>query len=309
MTFGYQCDEPTSHAILDTAFDAGITFIDTADTYPLGSDGYGTTEEIIGRWMLGRRDAVVLATKCFYPTGPNPWDRGNSRQNILRAAEASLRRLQTDHIDLYQLHAWDVHTPIDETLSALDDLVRAGKVRYAGCSNFAAYQLARAIGRSEVLGAARFDCVQPRYNLIFREFERDLLPLCAEEGIGVIPYNPLAGGLLTGKHRAAPAPTEGSRFTLGTAGEMYSQRYWHDRQFGTVETLAGIAQEAGVTMAELAVSWVLANPVVTAPIVGASSPGQLADAIRAEAAGPMDAALKATLDDLTAEYRTGDAGR
>ncbi len=309
MTFGFQCDEDTSRAILDAAFEAGITFIDTADAYPLGSDAYGTTEEIIGRWMTGRRDNVVLATKCFYPTGPNPWDRGNSRQNTLRACDASLRRLRTDHIDLYQLHAWDVHTPIDETLGALDDLVRAGKVRYAGCSNFAAYQLARSIGRSEVLGAARFDCAQPRYNLIFREFERDLLPLCGEEGIGVIPYNPLAGGLLTGKHRTATAPTDGSRFTLGSAGAMYSERYWHDRQFATIESLAAIATAADMTMAEMAVSWVLAHPAITSPIVGASRPEQLADAVRAEAAGPMDAGLKQRLDDLTAEYRTGDAGR
>lgn len=153
MTFGYQCDEKTSKEILDTAFDAGIDFIDTADVYPVGAPpkDFGATEEIVGRWMKGRRDQVILATKCFFPTGPKPWDSGNSRQNVMRAIDASLRRLGTDHIDLYQIHAWDHHTPIDETLSAMDDLVRSGKVRYIGCSNVLAYQLARSLGRSEVL--------------------------------------------------------------------------------------------------------------------------------------------------------------
>ena len=203
MTFGYQCDEAQSHAILDAAAEDGITFIDTADAYPLGApaEQVGRTEEIVGSWLSGRRDRFVIATKCHYPTGPSPWDRGNSRQNIMRAIEASLRRLRTDHVDLYQLHAWDRHTPIDESLLALDDLVHAGKVRYAGISNLLAYQLARSLGRSEVLGVARFESLQPRYNLLFRQPERELLPLCAEEQVAVIPYNPLAGGLLTGKHR------------------------------------------------------------------------------------------------------------
>jgi aryl-alcohol dehydrogenase (NADP+) len=257
--------------------------------------------------MVGRRDRVVLATKCHYPTGPARWDSGNSRKNILRAVEASLRRLRTDHIDLYQLHAWDASTPIDESLRALDDLVRTGKVRYVGCSNFLAYQLARSLGRSEVLGTERFDCVQPRYNLLFREIERELLPLCGEEGIGVIPYNPLAGGLLSGKHLAG-RPTEGTRFTLGNAADRYQDRYWHEREFSTVEDLRPLAEQAGMTLAELAVAWVLAHPTVTAPIVGASRPDQLDDAVRA-AAEPLDPALKARLDEVTAEYRRGDAGR
>lgn len=309
MTFGFQCDEAASTAILDHAFASGITFIDTADAYPLGAVAdYGRTEEIIGRWMTGRRDRVILATKCHYPTGPDRWDQGNSRKNIVRAVEASLRRLRTDHIDLYQLHAWDHRTPIDESLRALDDLVRTGKVRYVGCSNFLAYQLARSIGRSEVLRVERFDSVQPRYNLLFREIERELLPLCGEEGVGVIPYNPLAGGLLTGKHRADAPPSEGTRFTLGTAADRYQDRYWHEREFATIDVLRPIADEAGMTLAELAVSWVLANPAITAPIIGASRPEQLDDALRA-AAGDMDDDLKARLDDLTAEYRRGDAGR
>jgi aryl-alcohol dehydrogenase (NADP+) len=310
MTFGYQCDETTSHAILDAATDAGITFIDTADAYPLGAgaEDVGRTEEILGRWLSGRRDRFVIATKCHYPTGPSPWDRGNSRQNIVRAIEASLRRLRTDHVDLYQLHAWDPHTPIDESLLALDDLVHAGKVRYAGISNLLAYQLARSLGRSEVLGVARFESLQPRYNLLFRQPERELLPLCAEEQIAVIPYNPLAGGLLTGKHRQEGGPTEGTRFTLGNAADRYTDRYWHGREFATVDELRQVADDAGRSMAELAVAWVLANPVITSPILGASRPEQLADAVRA-ADSPLDADLKARLGELTVEYRYGDAER
>jgi aryl-alcohol dehydrogenase (NADP+) len=311
MTFGLQCDEATSFAILDRAFDAGIRFLDTADVYPLGGglDTVGRTEEIIGAWMRGgrRRDDVVLATKCFGPMGPNPWDMGNSRKHITSAIDASLRRLGTDHIDLYQLHFFDGGTPIDESLGALDDLVHAGKVRYVGCSNFLAYQLARAIGRSETLGLVRFESVQPRYNLLFREFERELFPLCAEERVGVIPYNPIAGGMLSGKHRPG-APTEGTRFTLGSASATYQDRYWHDREFATVEALRALADDAGTELVTLAVAWVLANPVITAPIIGASRPEQL-DASIAALDLALDADLKQHLDDLTAEYRRGDAAR
>jgi aryl-alcohol dehydrogenase (NADP+) len=224
------------------------------------------------------------------------------------AVEASLRRLGTDYIDLYQLHAPDPQTPIDETLRALDDLVRSGKVRYVGCSNFLAYQLARAIGRSEALNIVRFDSLQPRYNLLFREIERELLPLCDEEGIGVIPYNPLAGGLLTGKHSREAGPEEGSRFTLGTAADRYQERYWHEGMFETVELLRPIARETGMSLTQLAISWVLANPVVTAPIIGASRPEQLAESIAA-VANPLPAEIKLRLDEVTAEYRRGDAAR
>jgi len=309
MTFGLQCDEDTSDAILHRAFDAGVTFIDTADVYPLGGglDTVGRTEEIIGRWLPGRRDDVVIATKCFGPMGPNPWDMGNSRKHIMSAIDASLRRLGTDYVDLYQLHFFDGGTPIDETLGALDDLVRTGKVRYVGCSNFLAYQLARAVGRSEALGLVRFESVQPRYNLLFREFERELFPLCADERIGVIPYNPIAGGMLSGKH-APGAPTEGTRFTLGNASRTYQDRYWHDREFATVDALQALAVEAGMSLVTLAVAWVLANPVITSPIIGASRPEQLADSLAALDV-TLDADLLARLDELTAEYRRGDAAR
>ena len=224
------------------------------------------------------------------------------------AVDASLRRLQTDYIDLYQLHGPDPMTPIDETLRALEDVVRSGKVRYAGCSNFLAYQVARAIGRSEALGLVRFDSVQPRYNMLFREIERELLPLCGEEGIGVIPYNPIAGGLLSGKHNPDAGPEEGSRFTLGTAAQRYQDRYWHEGMFETVEQLRPIAADAGMTLPQMALSWVMANPVVTSPIIGASRPEQLDDTLRA-AETPMDPDLKQRLDELTAQYRRGDAGR
>lgn len=196
MTFGLQTDEETSRDILDTAADGGINFLDTADVYPLGGGlaTAGSTEEIVGRWLKGKREHFILATKCVGRVGPAPWDQGASRKHILDAIDASLRRLGTDYIDLYQLHSDDSSTPLDETLEALDAVVRAGKVRYIGVSNFLAYRLARALGRAETRNLIRFISIQPRYNLLFREIERELLPLAKEEGLGVISYNPLAGG-------------------------------------------------------------------------------------------------------------------
>jgi 1-deoxyxylulose-5-phosphate synthase len=310
MTFGLQCDEAASVAILDRAAEGGIDFLDTSDAYPLGGElaTQGVTEEILGRWLRGQRDRFIVATKCFFPTGPAPFDAGNSRKHILAAVEASLRRLQTDYIDLYQLHGYDPATPIDETLGALDDLVHQGKVRYLGCSNFLTYQLVRAVGRTETLRLARLDCVQPRYNLLFRQIEREMLPFCGEEGIGVIPYNPLAGGLLSGKHTRAQPPPEGTRFTLGNAAETYTDRYWHEREFGTVEVLGQLAKEAGVSLVTLSVAWVLANEAVTAPIIGASSPEQLGPSLAA-AGFTLDDELKRQLDERTYQYRLGDAAR
>jgi len=310
MTFGLQCDEPTAVAILDRAAAGGVTFLDAADVYPVGGslDTVGRTEEILGRWLTGRRHDFVLATKCAGVMGARPWDRGLSRKHILDAIDASLRRLRTDYVDLYQLHSPDRETPIDETLRALDDVVRAGKARYVGCSNYLAYQVARAIGRSEAQGLVRFDSVQPRYNLLFRQVERELLPLCREEGIGVIPYNPLAGGFLTGKHRREAGPTPGTRFTLGSAAGRYQDRYWHEREFATVEALRPLAAEAGISLTRLAVAWVLAHPAVTAPIIGASRPEQLDDVLPA-VEKDLGADIKARLDTLTADYRLGDDPR
>jgi len=310
MTFGLQSDESTAFAILDRAAEGGIDFLDTSDAYPLGGElsTRGITEEILGRWLRGKRDQFIVATKCFVPTGPAPFDGGNSRKHIMAAVDASLRRLQTDYIDLYQLHGYDRETPIDETLGALDDLVHSGKVRYTGCSNFLTYQLVRAIGRSETLGLARFDSVQPRYNLLFRQIEREMLPFCLEEGVGVIPYNPIAGGLLSGKHSRSAPPGEGTRFTLGTAGGMYQNRYWHDPEFDTVDELRKLADEAGVNLVTLSVAWVMANRAVTAPIIGASRPEQLTASLAA-AELVLDDDLLGRLEDRTHQYRMGDAPR
>jgi aryl-alcohol dehydrogenase (NADP+) len=303
MTFGFQCDESASIEILDAAADAGITFLDTADVYPLGGglDTVGRTEEIVGRWMAGKREQVVLATKCVGRMGPHPWQQGASRRHILDAIEGSLRRLGTDHIDLYQLHSFDPSVSHDETLAALDQLVRDGKVRYIGCSNYLASQLARAIGRSEALHVARFDSVQPRYNLLYRNCERELFPLCLDDGVGVIPYNPLAGGFLTGKHRPG-APTEGTRFTLGSAAQNYQNRYWNERDFAMVETLRKLAADAGISLTQLAVAWCLAQPAITSPIIGASRADQLAEPISALDV-TLDHDLFVRLDELTADYK------
>ena len=309
MTFGLQCDEATSFAILDAAAAAGVTFIDTADVYPLGGtlEHVGRTEETVGKWLRGRRDQFVLATKCSGKNGPAPWQQGTSRKNVLASIDASLKRLGTDYVDLYQVHHFDTGVSVDETVEAFDAVVKAGKARYVGVSNYHAYRVARALGRAEALGRAKFVSVQPRYNLLFRELERELLPLCAEEGLAVIPYNPLAGGMLTGKHKRGTPPA-GSRFTLGTAAKNYTERYWKEREFETVDRFVALAREAGVAPASLALAWVLANPVITAPIIGASRADQLA-ASAAALEFKLEPALKARLDELSHEFRMGDAVR
>lgn len=310
MTFGLQCDEPTSFRILDAAAQAGITFLDTADGYPPGGtlETAGRTEEIVGKWLRGKRDAFILATKCFSRMGPAPWQQGTSRKHVLSAIDASLKRLGTDYVDLYQVHHYDALTPIDETLDALDTVVRSGKARYVGCSNYHAWRLARSLGRSEALHLAKFVSVQPRYNLLFREYERDLFPLCTEDEIAVISYNPLAGGLLTGKHKRSAGPLQGSRYTLGAVGKSYTDRYWRERELDAIESLANLAKESGTELATLAVAWVLANPVITAAIIGASKPEQLSASVAA-AEFRIDPSLKAKLDQLTHEFRLGDAAR
>src|SRR5262245_33616362 len=240
MTFANQADEPTSFAILDRAAEAGVNFIDTADAYPVPPtpETAGRTEEIIGRWLAGKRQRFVLATKCRIRVGTGPNDEGLSRRHILRAVDDSLRRLRTDRIDLYQAHAPDPDTPIEETLRAFDDLVRQGKVLYVGCSNYPAWQVALALGVSDRLGLPRLVCVQPRYNMLYRPIEDELLPLCRDRGLGVIPYNPLAGGFLTGKyHSLAEEPAANTRFTLGKTGEIYRERYWHQAQLEAVQQL------------------------------------------------------------------------
>lgn len=310
MTFGLQCDEPASHDILDAAADQGITFLDTADVYPLGGtlETTGRTEEIVGRWLHGKRDKFIVATKCGGKVGPAPWQQGTSRKHVLAAIDASLARLGTDYVDLYQVHHFDTGTPVDETVEALDTVVKSGKARYVGVSNYHAYRVARALGRSEALGLTRLVSVQPRYNLLFRQIERELLPLCEEEGLAVIPYNPLAGGLLTGKHARIAPPSAGSRFALGSAATTYVQRYWKEREFETVDAVVKLAAESGFEPATLALAWVLAHPAVTAPLVGASRPEHLKASIAA-ADIQLAPTLKARLDELTHDYRMGDAAR
>jgi aryl-alcohol dehydrogenase (NADP+) len=309
MTFGYQTAREDSFAILDRAAEAGINFIDTADVYPISADlsTVGHSEEIVGHWLAGKRGDFILATKAGGKTGPKPWDRGASAKHLLEAVDASLRRLKTDYVDLYQLHYDDPLTPLDETLAALDQIVRSGRARYIGVSNFLAYRLALALGRAQARSWTRIICVQPRYNLLFRQMERELFPLASEEGLGVIPYNPLAGGLLTGKHRPDTPPAAG-RFTIGITAKTYQERYWHDREFRTVDSLHRLAEEAGLSLTTLSVAWVLANPVVTSVIIGASHAAQL-DATVAALSVQLDQAVKAQLDELTLEYRLGDATR
>jgi len=292
MTFGLQTDATEARAILDRATDAGMSFIDTADVYPLGGslETVGRTEEIIGEWLRerGNRSGVLLATKCRGAMGTGPNDQGLSRQHIVEAVDASLRRLGTDYIDLYQTHYFDPKTPIEETLRALDDLVRSGRVRYVGCSNYPGWQLAEGLATSERLGLARYESVQPRYNLLYREIETELLPLCRAQGLGVLVYNPLAGGFLSGKYRKGEEPRDGTRFTLGTAGRMYRWRYWQDAQFELVEELQKLAESRGHSLVSVSIAWVLAQPGISSAIIGAS---------RAEQLDASLAALDIELDD------------
>ena len=285
MTFGHQSDERTSFDILDKAAHHGVTFLDCADVYPVppSPETAGKSEEILGRWLKGQREKYVVATKCRMRVGHGPNDEGLSRKHILKAAHDSLRRLGTDYIDLYQTHSPDPDTPLDETLWALDDLVRSGKARYVGCSNYPAWQLALALGISDTHGWARYDCVQPRYNLLYRDIEAELLPLCRDQGIGVIVYNPLAGGFLTGKyrdHQAASQPDSG-RFALGKTGELYRDRYWQHAQFEVVDHLAKFFEPRGKALVQVAVAWALQQPGITSAIVGASRAEQLEQSLTA----------------------------
>ena len=276
MTFGHQCDEKTSFAIMNKAAEKGVTFVDTADVYPVppAPETAGRTEEFVGHWLKGQRDRYVLATKCRMRVGHDANDEGLSRRHVMKAAEDSLRRLQTDYIDLYQPHSPDPATPLEETLRALDDLVRQGKVRYLGCSNYPAWQVALALGRSAVHDWARFDCVQPRYNLLYREIEAELLPLCRDQGLGVIAYNPLAGGFLTGRYQSLAAPPPGTRFQPRQTGDLYRERYWQAAQLQAVQELQKALKPA-CSLIQVAVAWVLAQPGMTSAIVGASKPEQL----------------------------------
>ena len=284
MTFGNQADKKISFEILDKAFAAGVNFIDTADVYPLGQsyDIAGATEAIIAEWLEGKRDKVVLATKCFGAMGPGLNDRGLSRKHIMTAVEDSLRRLKTDYLDLYQAHQFDADTPIDETLRAFDDLVAQGKVRYIGVSNWRAWQVAKANGIADRKNYARIMSVQPRYNLLFRMIEDDLVPMALDEGVGIISYNPLAGGMLTGRYRKSASIPGGTRFSLGNhAGSLYQQRYWQEATFDAVERYIAWCQERSYDPVTTAVHWVAQQPGITSAIIGASRPDQLDASLRA----------------------------
>ena len=305
MTFGRQADEAEAQRIVDRALDAGVTFVDTADAYPIPPDlaTNGLTEEILGRVLGSRRDEVVLASKCHIAMGPAPHQQGNSRLHIRRSIEASLRRLGTDRIDLYQVHQEDPLTPLEETLSTLDDLQREGKiVQYGACNSHPA-TIAEAAVAAAAVGVEGFTCEQPRYNLLHRHCEHAVFPIAERLGLGVIPFNPLAGGFLTGKHRAlsaGDAPPEG-RFSMpGVSGPLYRDRYWTDEVFAKAERVFALCDEAGLAPARVAVGWVLAQPAVTAPILGASRAEQLDDVLPAFEE-PLDPALVAALDEATTD--------
>ncbi len=283
MTFGNQADDDTSFAIMDAANEAGIQFIDTADVYPLGGDlsTVGRTEEIVGRWLhtRGIRERIILATKCRGPMSDAPNDQGLSRYHIMRACEASLRRLQTDVIDLYQVHWPDLETPIEETLRALDDLVTAGKVRYVGCSNYPAWLLASALWTSDKQNLVRFDTVQPRYNILFRMIEDELLPLCRAQELGVMIYNPLAGGMLTARYVEKAELAPDARFGLERSGELYRKRYWNDEVLEQVRGLHARLQAVGKSLTHVALAWTLAQPDISCAIIGARTVEQLTDSL------------------------------
>lgn len=289
MTFGNQADKSTAFRILDRAFESGIRFIDTADVYPLGGgiDRAGATEEILGQWLPRRRSDVVLATKCFGTMGETPNQRGLSRKHILEAVDQSLVRLRTDYIDLYQAHQVDDRVPMEETLRSFETLVQSGKVRYVGVSNWRAWQVASALGLQRRLNLTRLASVQPRYNLLFRMIEEELVPLSLAEGVGILPYNPLAGGMLTGRYRAGQDVQANTRFGLDGAGRLYQERYWQDATFAIVEDYRKWCQERERDMTATAVQWVMNQPGITSTILGASRPEQLENSLAALDAPPL----------------------
>ena len=274
MTFGREADEETSFAIMDYFVEQGYNFLDSADAYSRGG-----SEEVVGRWMWARRNRhrVILATKVFGAMGLGPNDGGLSRLHIIAAVEGSLRRLRTDRIDIYQIHRWDPNVPPEETLEALNDLVRRGKVCYIACSNLCGWQLAQFLYLADAHLLDRFVSVQPVYNALNRSIELEILPLCADQGLGVVPYNPLAGGVLTGKYKRGAEPPPETRLHVN---EGYRQRYLDRDSYTLVEQFLNAAARLEVTPAQLALAWVMAEPRITAPIVGARSLEQLQDSLK-----------------------------
>ncbi|MFF5206879.1 aldo/keto reductase [Streptosporangium sp. NPDC000396] len=273
-SWAWMLREAAAEPIVRRAVEAGVTFFDTADMY---SDG--VSEEITGRLLaklFARRDDYVLATKVYFPTGPGPNDRGLSRKHVLAGIDASLTRLGTDHIDLYQIHRWDSETPIEETMEALHDVVRAGKARYIGASSMYAWQFAKAQHTAEVNGWTKFVSMQNHYNLVYREEEREMIPLCLDQGVGVIPWSPLARGLLSGSRTRG-----GERRTVRAGSDPLAETMYEDADFDVVDAVCAVADERGLPPAQIALAWLLGRPAVSASIVGATKVGHLDDAIAA----------------------------
>lgn len=289
MSFGGDADEATSAALFARCREAGINFFDCANVY-----NGGRAEEILGRLMRGSRDELVITTKVYGAMSEDRNDSGLSRRNIIRAVENSLRRLGTDRIDLYFAHQFDSNTPIEETLAAMDDLVRSGKVVYPAVSNWAAWQIMRALGKSALHHWSRFACIQPMYSLAKRQAEVEILPLAQAENLGVIPYSPLGGGLLSGKYGTAEKPSTGRLMD----NPMYARRYRNGTNYEVAERFVQHARERGVHPASLAVAWVMSHPAVTAPIIGARNPEQLQPSLESVDV-PMTAEWRAEISDLS----------
>jgi aryl-alcohol dehydrogenase-like predicted oxidoreductase len=288
LTFGLQADEAEALRIVDRCLDAGINFIDTANVY-----NKGVAETMLAKALAGRRQKVVLATKVGLKAGDGPDESGLSRAAIHKALEESLRRLQTDYVDLYYLHLPDYNVPIEETLAAMDEVVRAGKVRYPAVSNFAAWQICQMHWIAEKNGFKPPCVSQPMYNVLTRAVEDEYLAFCKRFNVAVVTYNPLGGGLLTGKQSKQRGPIPGTRFD---GNQIYLNRYWHDDYFAAVEELLGIARAAGKTPVELALQWLLAQPQVDSIILGASHVGQLEENLKACQGGALDESLLARCD-------------
>jgi aryl-alcohol dehydrogenase-like predicted oxidoreductase len=292
ITHGSQVEEDAARACVAAALDVGITTFDTADVYA------GTrAEEVLGRALAGvRRESIEICTKVYWPTGRGPNDSGLSRKHIMAAAHGSLRRLQTDHIDLYQAHRYDHETPLEETLRAFDDLVRQGKVLYVGVSEWRAEEIADALRIAGQMGFDRIVSNQPQYNMIWRVIEAEIVPLCAKEGLGQIVWSPIAQGVLTGKYRPGDAPPPGSRAT-DPSGSGFIEHLLDDNMLVRVQRLAPAAAEAGLSLAQLAVAWTLQNPSVSAAIVGAARPEQVRENVKASGVRLSDSVLH-QIDDV-----------
>ena len=291
MSFGGDADEATAWSIYRAARDAGINFIDTADVY-----NEGRSEEFLGRFLRGERDEIVLATKAYFPTGKDANARGSSRYHLVRAVEASLRRLQTDRIDLFYVHRFDDATALDETLRALDDLVRAGKILYPACSNFAAWQVAHALGICALKNLAPLVAIQPMYNLVKRAAEIEILPMAQSLGLAVVPYSPTGGGLLTGKYSTTQKPEKARLVDT----KMYSIRYGSPAFYAIAEQFTDLAKQLGHHPVTLAVAWVTSHPGVTSVLVGGRNPEQLAPAFQALQLS-LDAETRAKISALSPE--------